>query len=627
MYIGVNTEVPIYEESVGTVAITADNISTYFAVQNDTYYFAGSGNIFTSNNSGVNSTTAKTTLVALQDISNITFTYYYSTEKSYDKFTLVVGDTTVENAVSGVSSNKSYTGSLLKGQSVVFTFSKDNGTAGGTDDCAFFDMSITCNIKTQIGTEIREVAQKAEGCYIGVNNVAKKIKKAYIGVNGIARLVYEEAKTGRFVCVGANGKSYYSEDGETWTAMTGLASTENRCVAYGSGLFVTINVAKKTYCSTDGLTWVETSGIATNKIYGATYGNGRFVAVGISGTSYYSLDGMNWTAMSGLSSNDFNGVTYGNGRFVCVGASGKSYYSTNGTSWTAMSGLASTNYYGVTYGDGRFVCAGASGKSYYSTNGTSWTAMTGLAGYTYNGVAYGNGVFVAVPSSGKAYYSTNGTAWTAGATSLGTCFGVTYGNDRFVAVGETGKSFFSTDGINWTAMTGLASNEYRGVCYGEKQKLKPFEFTSNIIPVFTSATKLDQYGIWEVTHSSDNGSDVKGWYGFDMDSGTWWQSGALRETTSTAWVQLDCPIKILPYTIYLSQRMIASGKIQGYNDSTGEWEDLADITSSSSWRSDTYTVTTQKYYSSFRVYGVRYSSTYNTAYVRDFEIRTGKAKP
>ena len=55
------------------VAITAANIADYFTVNNGTYYFAGSGSVFTSNNSGKSSSAAFTVLTAKQDISVLAF--------------------------------------------------------------------------------------------------------------------------------------------------------------------------------------------------------------------------------------------------------------------------------------------------------------------------------------------------------------------------------------------------------------------------------------------------------------------------------------------------------------------------------------------------------------------------
>lgn len=126
------------------VSITADNISDYFTVTNgSSYYFQGSGTVFTTNNAGVNNSTASTILTAKQDISVLAFNYSYSSEANYDKFTLKVGGVTVENAVSGATANKTYNGSLAKGQTIEFTYSKDSSQDANDDKCTFSDMHIT----------------------------------------------------------------------------------------------------------------------------------------------------------------------------------------------------------------------------------------------------------------------------------------------------------------------------------------------------------------------------------------------------------------------------------------------------------------------------------------------------
>ena len=174
MYLGIPTDFPIYSEETRTVAITADNIADYFNVTNgSSYYFAGSGDTFTSNNAGVNSSTATTVLTAKQDISALSFNYSYSSEASYDKFTLKVAGTTVENAVSGATTSKSYSGSLTAGQTIEFTYAKDSSQSKNDDKCTFSAMEVTATVRTQTGTETK--------------SVARKIKKAYIGIGGVAR--------------------------------------------------------------------------------------------------------------------------------------------------------------------------------------------------------------------------------------------------------------------------------------------------------------------------------------------------------------------------------------------------------------------------------------------------------
>lgn len=125
------------------VAITESNIADYFTVANGGYYFQGSGSTFTSNNARVKGSTASTALTAKQDISVLAFNYSYSSEADYDKFTLKVGGTTVEDGVSGATTNKTYNGSLAKGQTVEFTYSKDSSQDANDDKCTFSNMHIT----------------------------------------------------------------------------------------------------------------------------------------------------------------------------------------------------------------------------------------------------------------------------------------------------------------------------------------------------------------------------------------------------------------------------------------------------------------------------------------------------
>ena len=125
------------------VNITASNISEYFTVTNgSSYYFNGQGNVFTTNNKGVSSSTASTILTAKQDISEISFDYSYSSEKTYDKFTLKVADSFIENGVSGATTAKSYNGSLTSGQTIEFKYIKDSSVDKNDDKCTFSNMVI-----------------------------------------------------------------------------------------------------------------------------------------------------------------------------------------------------------------------------------------------------------------------------------------------------------------------------------------------------------------------------------------------------------------------------------------------------------------------------------------------------
>ena len=197
-YIGVLTDIPIYTEETKTISITANNIADYFTVVNgSTYYFVGSGDTFTSNNGGVNSSTATTTLTAKMDMDAISFNYSYSSEAHFDKFTLVVAGTTVANAVSGATTSKSYSGSLSAGDTISFTYAKDGSQHSNKDKCTFSGMRITATVKTQTGTETKSVARKVKKAYIGVENFTPRELP-----NGYTQVEYIESSGTQYIDTG-----------------------------------------------------------------------------------------------------------------------------------------------------------------------------------------------------------------------------------------------------------------------------------------------------------------------------------------------------------------------------------------------------------------------------------------
>ena len=125
-----------------TTDVTGDNVSSFFTVSNNSYYFKPSGGTWTTTNGGVSSSTAKTVFTALQDMT-VSFAYSYSSEKNYDKFTLKVAGSTVENAVSGSTTNKTYTGTLTAGQTIELTYSKDSSTDSNDDKCTMSALKVT----------------------------------------------------------------------------------------------------------------------------------------------------------------------------------------------------------------------------------------------------------------------------------------------------------------------------------------------------------------------------------------------------------------------------------------------------------------------------------------------------
>ena len=178
MYIGVKKETPIYSDGE-LITLDNTNISEYFSITDGTYGFVwnGTDNAFSSNNGGVHNSTATSTWTALKDMKNITLNYSYSSETNYDKFTLTIAGKTIENAVSGATTIKSWSGDILAGQTIVLTYKKDSSANSNEDKCKIYD--IKYDTRVLLVTKVEELARTVKKAYIGVNGIAKKIFPPY----------------------------------------------------------------------------------------------------------------------------------------------------------------------------------------------------------------------------------------------------------------------------------------------------------------------------------------------------------------------------------------------------------------------------------------------------------------
>lgn len=120
------------------IYIGTHNATNYFNISNDSnYYFRQDGNDWIATNGGINSSTATTTLTCTS-AGTYKFSYYYKTEASYDKVTLIVGGNTVLNAVSGSSSlTTTGTYSLSSGSTIVMTYTKNSSNSVDNEEVYF----------------------------------------------------------------------------------------------------------------------------------------------------------------------------------------------------------------------------------------------------------------------------------------------------------------------------------------------------------------------------------------------------------------------------------------------------------------------------------------------------------
>lgn len=125
-----------------TTKMTPENMSDYFNITNSTYYFKfnTTTNKYVSTNKSANSTTAKTELTAKRDM-RVFFRYSYSSAV-YDYFNLKVAGKEIEHNAYGETTTKTFSGTILEGQTINFEYYKNSSAHSYDDECAFFDVTV-----------------------------------------------------------------------------------------------------------------------------------------------------------------------------------------------------------------------------------------------------------------------------------------------------------------------------------------------------------------------------------------------------------------------------------------------------------------------------------------------------
>ncbi len=201
-YIGIITEIPIYEETTTTTSksfgsLNGSTIVQYFTVtREDEYSFYPSGTVFYSDNAGVDGSIASITLTAKFNMPTVSFSYDCYSETGYDELTVTVAGNTIDTVSGGAGGR--WSGSLAKGESITFSYEKDSSESASDDMASFWDLTGTYEETTterdQVGTETKSVARKIKNAYIGIESIARRIKKAYIGIGGIARPCWNDGE-------------------------------------------------------------------------------------------------------------------------------------------------------------------------------------------------------------------------------------------------------------------------------------------------------------------------------------------------------------------------------------------------------------------------------------------------
>jgi len=297
---------------------------------------------------------------------------------------------------------------------------------------------------------------------------------------------------GRFVAVTtSNNNGSYSNDGETWQAMT-LPTAANGYSSVAHGLL------------DDGSSLVKFS---------------KFVAVSPnSDIAAYSSDGITWTASTLPISANWTSVAFGNGRFVAVASDSTTVaVSNDGEVWDLTSTLSRTGANEVAYGMGRWVVVFDNSSSGDGVN--------------YSATALGNWN---APDNADEQMPT-GANWTS----------VTWGQGAWVAVAsDTNTGAISIDGINWNSMTVGSPDStdpagYNKVRYGQGLFMATLEDTTAGITGYSYIAKSEDGLFWEFEGVNDNGNAVNGYnaisFGNPNSTGFW---SIIENQTTTRGVRI-----------------------------------------------------------------------------------------
>lgn len=187
MYLGLETEVPVYEEREVTTTkqLSTANLGDFFKVTNGsgssgwTVSDVSSGKIqLTPNNIGVNSSTAEITLTATQALTLVKFDgTRWVTEENYDKLYVALysasggTDAAYANGVSGTSSlGSGYGKSMEAGSFITLRYVKDSSGHATNESVTVViecqdSITITTTEQVQVGTANKELARKVIRAY------------------------------------------------------------------------------------------------------------------------------------------------------------------------------------------------------------------------------------------------------------------------------------------------------------------------------------------------------------------------------------------------------------------------------------------------------------------------------
>lgn len=226
-------------------------------------------------------------------------------------------------------------------------------------------------------------------------------------------------------------------------------------VVFGGGRFVAVGAGGRTVVSDDGFNWLPAAATGEDVAQAVAFDGERYWAVGAAGAIYASNTLTQWDFVAREPNyNWLNGLSIVDGTKVAVGANGVIMRAAEGGSWAPVNTPTHFNLNAVAGRPGSWVAAGDNGALLHATDGTDWTVVTPPSGFEtwrFQNVKYVNGQFFVMGGSGQLLASADGLSWTPINTGTPHWFNdISFDGTTYLLTAGFWGVVHSTDLVNWT---------------------------------------------------------------------------------------------------------------------------------------------------------------------------------
>lgn len=157
----------------------------------------------------------------------------------------------------------------------------------------------------------------------------------------------------------------------------------------------------------------------------------------------------------------------------------------------------------------------------------------------------------------------------------------------------------------------------------------PFPTSWLEVTARTEYFSINDLGKWRLTSTGAYSDSYTVTSAFDNNSSSAWRSATLSDGEAGSCC-IICPdnVFIKPQNITIVHKRTGSNCVlKGYDPETETWDNLCELTSTSTTnKTETFNISTEKYYSKFEIVVYRYSSTMPNTYIHEFCINSGTIK-